>query len=215
MDKLTEKTQELFIRLSDIMNLEENKSDQSVSQLKKVLYKTVCVDKMMTLINLTNNKLRPEYSNSVSTIKNAFENLVFYPLAAIHISKILTKLEKSLSDTLIYQFDFCSFWLSPEYEKILTGFEDGKYPGRLLVQSLKQKFTDLPNDADFTPISTFFKPFLADLKLQAKKADNFEVVNSSVKANVFARIEIINSNIDLMMDLIDDIYTIIHSKYEF
>jgi hypothetical protein len=118
----------------------------------------------MTLIHKTNERLRLNYRNSVSTIKNAFNHLIFYPHAVCYLLEVLSNLENSISSYLLYYFDFNSFWLSPQYQNILTGYKEGKYTGTLFIDYTKEIFSCIKPDNDFTKISNFYKQFISELK---------------------------------------------------
>ena len=182
MDQMKEKTQEFYLKaLSDVFNKNEYKGGQTLGQLKKLLFKEAAIDKLMTLVSVNNKKMKKEHQNSVSTIKIAFGSLIFTPLATVHVAKVLKNLEECIKANLIYYYDFCHFWLTPEYEFILTGFEEGDYPGKKFVKELKQKFQDLPPSNDFSSINGFFKNFLGTLANEAKKGGNFDMVRKNVK----------------------------------
>lgn len=118
-----------------------------------------------------NKCLKAENQHSEKGARVCFEQLLVSPLLVIHSCRLYQSLEACLKETVIYQFDFASYWLTPtlggQFLRINTA---NTSPGQSLRGQLKNWFDSLAPNNNYSTIPQVVKGTIASIRSEVEKS---------------------------------------------
>jgi hypothetical protein len=124
--------------------------NQSLSILRQYINEEFDIGLFREAIIETNQCLKEEYQNSAEAATIYFESLIVRPLMVIHTCKLYQDLESCLKDSLIWYFDFSSYWLTPSIGDFFKINITNQTPGQTLKTQIKKLFDSLAPSNDYS-----------------------------------------------------------------